>query len=103
MTSNLYSFYNWGGWLIWNYPGVKPLIDGRMHMWRDSGGFSAFEEYSLYETLVKSLDDSPFDVVYRPVEPDPVHEKMAGFVAQGGWRVAYVDDYAVIYTRVDPQ
>ncbi|MFC1649721.1 hypothetical protein ACFL2C_03365, partial [Patescibacteria group bacterium] len=30
----LFSPYNWGGYLVWNYPQKKVFIDGRMPSWR---------------------------------------------------------------------
>ncbi len=33
-SSNLFSHYNWGGFLIWKFPEKKVYIDGRMPSWR---------------------------------------------------------------------
>jgi hypothetical protein len=100
LSSGLYTLYDWGGWLIWNYPDVKPSIDGRMHLWRDKKGYSFTADYDQYENGTKSLDNSPFNVVYRSTAPDPVNTEMGELVKDKKWQVAYVDDYAVIYERL---
>lgn len=34
ITGNIFSVYNWGGYLIWKMPEKKVFIDGRMPSWR---------------------------------------------------------------------
>jgi hypothetical protein len=36
-TGNLFSIYDWGGYLIWKLPEKKVFIDGRMPSWRWQG------------------------------------------------------------------
>ena len=93
------SFYNWGGWLIWNYPQIKPSIDGRMHLWRDEKGYSAFAEYYFLEQDVTDIEESDYDVVYMWSEK-PLFNKMIKLSDQGKWRTVYKDDRAGIFVRV---
>ena len=98
LSSNLYSLYGWGGYLIWNHPEIKPLIDGRMHMWRDEKGYSGFENYYSYEQNLKDIDKSEYDVVYMsPVKP--VYNRMLKLVQSKKWKVAYQDSFAGIFVR----
>jgi hypothetical protein len=92
------SLYGWGGWLIWNYPAIKPSIDGRMHMWRDSTGYSAFEEYYAYEQNQKEIDSSQYNVVYMSTDK-PLYHHMEQLLMAGRWRAVYKDDYAAIFVR----
>ena len=94
------SFYNWGGWLIWNYPDIKPSIVGRMHLWRDENGYSAFGKYYFLEQNVTDIDKSDYDVIYMSTEK-PLHKKMIQLVNAGKWRVVYGDQFAGIFVRVN--
>lgn len=98
LTHNLFTLYGWGGWLIWNYPQIKPTIDGRMHLWRDEKGYSGFADYFVYEQNEKEIDTSTYDVVY--MSPDkPLYNHMMNLVKQGKWILRYQDDYAGIFVR----
>lgn len=93
------SFYNWGGWLIWNYPEIKPSIDGRMHLWRDEKGTSAFAKYYFLEQDVTDIEESDYDVVYMWSEK-PLYDKMLELVAAGKWKTVYKDDRAGVFIRL---
>jgi hypothetical protein len=100
LTKNLLTFYDWGGWLIWNYPEIKPSIDGRMHVWQDKNGYSATIEYNKYWSNAKSVDKSNFDVVYLPQEQSPIYMKLSDLIKQGGWESVYQDNNSVIAVRI---
>ena len=93
------SNYNWGGWLIWNYPEIVPSIDGRMHLWRNKDGYSAFAEYYFLEQNVNDIDKSDYDVVYMSTGK-PMHQRLIELVNEGRWKVVYGDKYAGIFVRV---
>jgi hypothetical protein len=98
LTNNLFSAYTWGGWLIWNYPQIKPTIDGRMHIWEDEKGYSGFVDYYKYEQNMKEIDKSSYDVVYMP--PDkPIYNHMLLLVEKKKWDLVYEDNYAGIFVR----
>lgn len=96
---NLMNLYGWGGWMIWQYPDVKPSIDGRMHLWRDEKGFSAFETYYAYEQNKKDVDDSMYDTVFIPKEK-PVYRRLLQLTREGRWKLVYRDDLSAIFARV---
>lgn len=95
----LMTFYNWGGWLIWNYPLVKTSIDGRMHLWKDSSGYSAFLDYYPYEQNRKDIDQSDYNVVFM-TPGKPINKGLMELVKSGKWKIIYSDSNAVIYQRV---
>lgn len=97
----LWTNYNWGGWLIWNYPQIKPSIDGRMHLWRDETGYSAFNEYYPLEQDMKDIDASRYNTVYA-WRAKPIIKRINQLVQEGRWRILYVDDSAVIAERIKP-
>lgn len=98
LTYNLFSDYGWGGWLIWNYPSIKPTIDGRMPFWQDEHGYSGFKEYLRIEQNVTDIDKSQYDVVY--ISPTkPIYWRMEQLVKEGKWELVYQDRYAGIFVR----
>src|SRR6185437_14482987 len=99
-TNNLFSYYDWGGWLIWNYPDVKPAIDGRMHLWRDADGYSASEEYAAYENATKSIDTSSYNIVYLPNDNSPLVSELSTLIQQKKWQEIYEDDNAAVVMRI---
>ena len=99
LFGNLYSFYNWGGWLIWNYPEITPSIDGRMHLWRDNQGYSAFANYYFLEQNISDIEKSDYTLVYMSTEK-PLHKKMITLANAGKWKVAYGDKYAGVFVKV---
>lgn len=97
LTDKLFSLYGWGGWLIWNYPQIKPTIDGRMHLWQENG-YSAFRDYYDYEQNFKDIDKSPYNIVY--MSPDkPIFDQMIRLVNRGKWKQVYDDGVAGIFIR----
>ncbi|HUQ85311.1 MAG TPA: hypothetical protein VM077_03210 [Candidatus Limnocylindrales bacterium] len=98
LTENLYSLYSWGGYFIWNYPDIKPTIDGRMHMWRDKKGYSAFEDYYAIEQNIKDIDKSQYNVALMSTDK-PVYKRLIELVNSNEWKLAYKDQYTVVFVR----
>jgi len=98
-TGKLMTFYNWGGWLIANFPEVKPSIDGRMHLWVDNNGYSAFLDYYPYEQNRKDIDKSDYNLVFMPPNK-PIHKRLMELVREGKWKIAYNDKLATVFIRI---
>ncbi len=98
LTENLLSLYGWGGWLIWNYPDIKPSIDGRMHLW-EKDEYSGFVEYYKYEQNVADIDKSTYSVVYMSPSK-PIYKRMEELVESGKWKKTYEDNRAGIFVRI---
>lgn len=96
--NDLLTFYNWGGWIIWNYPDVKPGIDGRMHLWRDKKGYSAFDEYYPLEQNLKEIDNSRYSKVLINTSK-PLYKKLVKLVDKGSWKLLYRDDLAAVFVK----
>jgi hypothetical protein len=92
------SFYNWGGWLIWNYPELPPSIDGRMTLWQDETGYSAFKDYYPYEQNWKDINTSDYDIVYM-TSAKPVHTRLMQLVKEDKWKIDYQDEFATVFAR----
>jgi hypothetical protein len=99
-NNKIFTFYDWGGWLIWNYPDIKPSIDGRMTLWKDKNGYSAFTEYGMYIGGLKNIDHSQFDLVYIPSERFPLSLQLSDLISQNKWKLVYENDNAIIVERI---
>jgi len=97
--ASLLTDYDLGGWLIWNYPGIKPTIDGRMPFWRDEQGYSAYEKYVALESGEADIDRSAYNMVYWPPKKEALFNRLNQLVDEGKWRVLYVDPFAYIFAR----
>jgi hypothetical protein len=100
LNSNLFSYYDWGGWLIWNYPEIKPSIDGRMHVWKDHNGYSASIDFDAYINAKNNIDHSSYDVVYIPMDRSPLYMELSELVGQNKWKLVYRDDNTGIIVRI---
>ena len=98
LDDKLFSDYGWGGWLIWNYPNIKPTIDGRMPFWEDADGYSGFKEYLWYEQNFSDIDKSRYNVVYMSPNK-PIYKRMEQLDSEGKWELVYQDSYAGIFVR----
>ena len=94
---NMFNEYNWGGFLIWQYPEKKVYIDGRMASWK-IGDYSIFKEFNdtmqfqdgWEETLAKH--DIAFALVYN----NPVNEYQFSHL---GWKKIYGDNISLVFER----
>lgn len=97
---NLFTLYDWGGWLIWNYPEIKPTIDGRMVLWQDEKGYSAFAAYYPVEQDLKNHDIEKTNYNVAFISPSkPVYHRLMELAKQGKWKLVYNDTYAGIFVR----
>lgn len=66
----LFSFYNWGGYLIWKLPEKRVFIDGRMPSWRWSVNVPGESKYA-FDDYQKILDGTiPFASVVEKYRID---------------------------------
>jgi len=91
--------YDWGGWLIWNFPDIKPTIDGRMPFWRDEHGYSAYEHYLPLENGEADIDASPYSMVYWPAKKETLFNRLSQLVKENKWQEIYADPFASIFVR----
>lgn len=99
-NEKLLTIYDYGGFLIWNYPEIKPTIDGRMHLWRDEKGFSAFEYYYPIEQNLdgRDIDKTSYDIVFTS-RKKPIFNRLVALSEEGKWRVVYADDNSAVFVR----
>jgi hypothetical protein len=56
---NLFTSYNYGGYLIWKLPGKKVFIDGRMASWRGQGNYPGESNY-VFKDYFKMLSNESY-------------------------------------------
>lgn len=59
----LFSTYNWGGYLIWQYPSKKVFIDGRMPSWRWNENIPTESNYAFVDYQQFLDGETPFETV----------------------------------------
>lgn len=99
-NEKLLTIYDYGGYLIWNYPDITPTIDGRMHLWRDENGYSAFEDYYPIERNWRDIDSSAYNAVLTSRQK-PIYFHLVKLVRQGKWKVVHVDKLSALFVRTD--
>jgi hypothetical protein len=118
----IFSPYNWGGYLIWKFPEKKVFVDGRMPSWRrqifpPNETASAFEEYrkilkgevdykvvfSKYQIDMVLLEkEKPRKaLIVIPINPKKKEPEfnLLKKLKEDGWKEVYTDDLAVILQR----
>lgn len=97
IEGRMFNEYNWGGFLIWQYPEKQVFLDGRMPSWK-IGDYRAFEEFNNTMQFGKDWDKTMdkwninFALIYNNI-PNQIMFK------QLGWEVAYGDGLSLVMKR----
>jgi len=98
-NEKLLTIYDYGGWLIWNYPQIKPTIDGRMHLWRNESGYRAFGYYyPIEQNTTADIDDSRYNVVLTS-KRKPIFIRLMELRDEGKWKIIHIDKYSAVFVR----
>ncbi len=101
----IFSTYNWGGYLIWKLPEKKVFIDGRMPSWRGKDEFGQdFSIFDRYEQIVTGKEDlhpvfAKYNIKYVLLSASKKAPPPGSFLDQlykNGWRIVYEDDMAIV-------
>lgn len=97
IEGNLFNEYNWGGFLIWQYPEKKVYIDGRMASWR-VGDRRILEEFNKtmehkdgWENILNKYNVSRA-LVYNNTSNEIAFLNL-------GWKVAYRDYLSIVFEK----
>jgi hypothetical protein len=99
-NEKLLTIYDWGGYLDWNFRQITPTIDGRMHLWRDRNGFSAFAYYFPIEQNKLDIDKTPYDTVLA-AKDKAVYDRLVELAHENKWKELYTDHYSAVFVRKD--
>ena len=90
---NLFAHYNYGGYLIWQLPGVKLFIDGRMPSWRDEQGVSYYDRHQaiFYDPAARKREFSTYNIRCVLIPREGIGTKLASDLKKEGWRRVSTD------------
>ena len=92
----VFNEYMWGGYLEWDEPELKPIIDGRADIFVYNGVFDDFVKASAIKDPLNILDKYQID--YALLSP----AQALTYLLQHSpaWRIVYSDKVAVVFERV---
>ena len=101
-SDNIFTMYEWGGYLIWKMPKAKVFVDGRMPAWQTSSGKSPYTIYleiiqarpGWQQTLAKYQTDSLL------IAPGTFLDLELKNNPNSNWKLTKQLDNAVFYKRV---
>jgi len=95
LNGRIFNQYMWGGYMEWNAPELKPLIDGRTDIFVYNGVLDDHRKAMMIEKPFEILDRHKIDyVLLQPKEPLVYLLKHSP-----AWRMIYADKVAVLYER----
>ena len=98
---HVFNEYDWGGDLIWSFPGAKTFIDGRMSYWRQGGRSIPVDYAAIYyvqQGWYKKIEE--YDIRWFFLKPEaPVAGALDILTDQ--WEKKYEDQRAVIFVKRD--
>jgi hypothetical protein len=93
---NMFNQYEWGGFLEWNAPKIRPFIDSRTDIFEYNGVLRDYVAISTFRDTQALLDKYKINYVLYPA-----HTPLAYLLANSSfWECIYQDNQAVIYRRV---
>ncbi len=101
LNNNLFTVYELGGWLIWNYPQIKPYSDGRMTVWEENRNGTTYKatERSINIAYAKiKIEDTDFKNVFI-IKSLPIYDEMEDLTNQGKWSKVFEDLNTAVYTK----
>jgi hypothetical protein len=122
-NGEVFSIYNWGGYLIWKYPEKRVFVDGRMPSFKhgsntstttdwafrdyiditkgNSGYKDYFKKYNIDTVLWEKPRKNPseFRINYRITKSKDNALSIVGRIEKDGWKKIYEDEVAVVWRK----
>lgn len=97
IEGRMFNEYNWGGFIIWQYPDSKVFIDGRMPSWK-IGDYRVFQDFNTIASISEGWDKllEKYDIAYSIVYNDQPNQFKYGYLK---WEKVYGDELVAIYKR----
>ncbi len=99
LGSHMYNLYDWGGFLVWQFPEQKVFIDGRMSYWQLNDRFVFRDAMSIKFAAtgaIRGMQDR-YDVDWVLTTANmPLAQSLSN---QPDWQLIYSDPIAVIYRK----
>ncbi len=117
IRGNIFTDFNWGGYILWALPDKKIFIDGQMTHWKQQNtqigeSVNAFQEYlriaSRKESIAKFTTKYHINTLILPPGFGDSHvsngAKLYPAVSvqlmKGGWEIIYKDEIAIVYRKI---
>ncbi len=100
LGNRMFNEYDWGGFLIWQFPEQKVFVDGRMPFWKIGDRFPFFDEQYSIGAEPGSIEmlKNKYNVDWMLIRPQrPLAIALTG---QDDWIQIYRDNSAVIYRKI---
>lgn len=101
LEGNMFNEYNWGGYLVWQFPEKKVFIDGRMAIWEtpEVEIFNEFQDImgAHRKTSLDLLDKWKVDLVLT-APTRPVNGTLS--LATDEWILLFKDEEALLWQRI---
>jgi len=101
-AGNIFNMYRWGGFLSWQLPQAKILVDGRMPAWPEP---SAKSPYTIFLEILqarpgwsRTLRDK-YQIDYLFIPPGTFLDLAIQASSPSDWQEIYRDQRAVIYEK----
>lgn len=98
----MFNDYNWGGYLIWQYPEKKVFIDGRMPSWRLKRSTGETQEILKDFVKIRNVQDG-WDKLLLKYQIDftliYTNSALAWHLENQGWQKVYQDNLVVIFKK----
>jgi len=100
LGTTMFNEYDWGGFLVWQFPEQKVFVDGRMPYWQIGDRFPFFEEQYAAAAQKGSIEtlEGKYGVDWMILKPS--RPLVIALLGQQDWRQIYHDSSAVIYRRI---
>jgi hypothetical protein len=95
LNGRIFNHYVWGGYMEWNAPGLKPLIDGRADIFVYNGVFDDVVKAMAIRDPLGVLDK--YKVDYALLGPKQALTYLLEH--SPGWQPIYTDKVAVVFER----
>ena len=98
IEGNIFNFYDWGGYLVWNLPEKKLFIDGRMTEWKIKDRH-ILRDYKTISNLEKGWEQKMEQYGINYVLLPPNYPLVSALYLSGAWERAHKSDMSVILKK----
>lgn len=101
VKGNIFNYYTWGGYILWEHPELNIFIDGRNNLYEESG---VFDDYRLADSGGREwnevLNIYQINAVLWPRWETGLFNAIS---SDPGWQPLYIRGEASVFLRVTPE
>ena len=100
----LFNNFDWGGYLIWNLPGLPVSMDGRTNLYGEARLLRSIKTWEAREGWERDPD---LQIARIVIAPKPIKDRAAPLTEQlaksDRWEKVYEDKTAIVFVRITEQ